>query len=77
VRSTKDLERVTRSLLASKVDLNYIRHYLIENYQVDNAIVDQIYQRLNVRVPLKPGQKAPPKDAGGPGPSKPSRQGFF
>jgi hypothetical protein len=75
VSHSKDLERLTRSLVGQKLELTYIRHYLIENYQIDNKTVDQIFEKLNLRMPLKPGQKAPPKDSGGP--AKPSRQGFF
>lgn len=75
---SKDLERLARSLHGQKLEPNYIRHYLIENYQIDNKMVDQIFEKLNIKIPLKPGQKAPPKDAGGPsGPAKPNRQGFF
>ena len=74
---SKDLERLTRSLAAQKLEPTYIRHYLIENFQIDNQTVDRIFAKLNIVMPLKPGQKAPPKDSGGPGPNKPNRQGFF
>lgn len=69
---TRDLERVVRSLVAQKTDATYIRHYLIETFQVDNQLVDQIFAKLGVRPPAKPGQK-PGKD--GPDDRR-SRQGF-
>jgi hypothetical protein len=75
VKYSKDLERLARSLAAQKLELSYIRHYLIDNYQVDNKTVDDIFAKLNLREPLKPGQKPPAKEAGGP--AKPNRQGFF
>jgi hypothetical protein len=54
---TRDIERVVRSMMAQKVEAAYIRHYLIENYQIDNKLVDQVFERLGVKVPPKPGQK--------------------
>ena len=66
---TRDLERVVRSLVAQKTDAVYIRHYLIENFQVDDKVVDQVFAKLNIRPPAKPGQK-PGKD------DRRSRQGF-
>ncbi len=69
---TRDLERVVRSLAAQKTDAAHIRHYLIETYQVDDRLVDQLFAKLNIRAAAKPGQK-PGKD----GPSdRRSRQGF-
>jgi len=76
VSHSKDLERLARSLAAQKLELAYIRHYLIENYQVPNKTVDEIFAKLNLREPLKPGQKPVANDSGGP-PVKPNRQGFF
>ena len=69
---TRDLERVVRSLAAQKTDAAYIRHYLIETYQVDDQLVDQLFAKLNIRPAVKPGQK-PGKD--GPADRR-SRQGF-
>ena len=69
---TRDLERVVRSLVAQKTEATYIRHYLIENYQVDNALVDQLFAKLGIKPATKPGQK-PGKDPGG---DCRSRQGF-
>lgn len=74
---SKDMERLARSLIAQKLETTYIRHYLIENYQIDNKTVDAIFAKLNVREPLKPGQKPPPKDMGGPSKPPAGRQGFF
>ncbi len=73
---SKDLERLARSLAAQKLELAYIRHYLIENYQIPNKTVDDIFAKLNLKEPLKAGQKRPAVDLGGP-PEKPNRQGFF
>ena len=68
---TRDLERLVRSLVAQKTDATYIRHYLIETYQVDNALVDQLFAKLGVKSPTKPGQKG-----GNEGGDRRSRQGF-
>ena len=70
---TRDLERLARSLQAQKTDATYIRHYLIENYQVDNKLVDQIFAKLNIRPEPKPGQKPSPTDGNA---DLRSRQGF-
>lgn len=70
---TRDLERLARSLQAQKTDATYIRHYLIENYQVDSKLVDQIFAKLNICPEPKPGQKPSPKDGNA---DRRSRQGF-
>jgi len=69
---TRDIERLARSLVAQKVDADYIRHYLVENYQVDNKLVDVIFAKLGIRPPPKPGQKQV-KDGNA---DRRSRQGF-
>ncbi len=69
---TRDLERLVRSLTAQKTDAAYIRHYLIENFQVDDKLVDQIFAKLGIRPAPKPGQK-PVKDDNA---DRRSRQGF-
>ena len=51
---TKDMERLARSLVGQKLELIYIRHYLIDNYQIDNKTVDAIVAKLNLHEPLKP-----------------------
>jgi hypothetical protein len=72
---SRDLERVARSMHAQKVEQDYIRHYLVETYAIDNAMVDQIFDRIGMPAQLKPGQKVLPKNKD-PMADKRSRQGF-
>ena len=39
----KDMERLVRTLHRQKCDAEYIRHYLMETYQVTDAVVDQVF----------------------------------
>lgn len=62
--ASKDLERVARSMLAQKIEVEYIRHYLIEAYQIDNKMVDHIFERIGYAPKLAKGAKPPPKEGG-------------
>ncbi len=44
----KDLERLVRSMVAQRTDPEYIRHYLIETYQLDVKSVDEVFKALGV-----------------------------
>ena len=45
---TKDLERLVRSLVRQRMDPEYIRHYLIETYQLAEKTVDEIFKTVGV-----------------------------
>jgi len=66
---TKDLERVARTMAAQKMDHTYIRHYLMESYQLDAKTIDEIFQKLGI------GPRKGP-DLGGPAGGK-KRQSFY
>jgi hypothetical protein len=63
----KDIERVARAFIAQKLELDYIRHYLMETYQLDVKGVDQIFEKLGVKT-------AGPRRGPGGGPGKPGDQ---
>ncbi len=44
----KDLERLVRSLVRQRLDPDYIRHYLIETYQITSKTVDEVFTSLGV-----------------------------
>jgi hypothetical protein len=69
----KDIERVARSMHGQKLEREYIRHYLIETYQLDHAMVELVME--NVGIPKPPpkggkGGKPPPKEG-------PKKQSFY
>ncbi len=45
---TKDIERLVRSFVAQKMEPEYIRHYLMENYMLGPVAIDQIFTKLGV-----------------------------
>lgn len=45
---TKDLERLVRSLVRQRLDPEYIRHYLIETFQVAEKTVDEVFKTVGV-----------------------------
>ena len=47
---SKDLERLVRSFVKQKLDLEYIRHYLMENYQLDRKSTDVILEKVGVKL---------------------------
>ncbi|MBA3845475.1 MAG: hypothetical protein H0X45_02395 [Planctomycetes bacterium] len=46
--NTRDLEKLARSLAAQKLEIEYIRHYLQESYQVDAKTVDYVFDRIGL-----------------------------
>lgn len=62
--ASKDLERVARSMLAQKIEVEYVRHYLIETYQIDNKMVDHIFERIGYAPKQVKGAKPPAKEGG-------------
>jgi hypothetical protein len=43
---SRDMERIARQFLRQKLDLEYIRHYLMETYQAGPELIAQIFQRI-------------------------------
>lgn len=69
----KDVERLARAFIKQKLDLDYVRHYLMEHYQLDKRLVEELLTKLGAVVPPSPG-KGPvkPGDEG-----KIKKQSFF
>jgi hypothetical protein len=70
---SKDIERLARSLAGQKLEREYIKHYLIEAFQLEPKAVDDLLERLGL--PKRPpNAKVPPKKQEE---TKPKRQGFY
>ncbi len=61
----KDLERVARSMLGQRLEIEYVRFYMIETYQLDEKSVDHILERIGYQPKVAKGAKPPPKESGG------------
>lgn len=73
---SKDVERLARSLHGQRLEPDYIRHYLVETFQLEMKTIDELFDRLNI--PRKsPSQKLAGKPAKGEEKKKPTRQGFY
>ena len=44
----RDMERLSRSMAAQRLDPAYIRHYLQETYQLDDKSIDTIFANLGI-----------------------------
>lgn len=44
---SKDLERLTRSFVAQKLERDYIVHYLVETYQLDLKTAYEILEKVS------------------------------
>ena len=74
---SRDIERLVRTFVAQKLELEYIRHYLMESYQLDPRTIDQILEKVGVKLdkgPRGPGKGPEPK---GPDKGKLSKQSFY
>lgn len=45
---SRDMERIARQFIRQKLDLEYVRHYLMETYQAGPELIDQIFARIGV-----------------------------
>jgi len=45
---TRNLERVARDLKRQRCDVEYIRHYLMEEYQCDPPTVDRVLEKVGL-----------------------------
>ena len=69
---SKDLERLARSFAAQKLEREYIRHYLMETYQLDAKTTDEVLDKVMPNSKVVRGK--PATEAGGGGPK---RQRFY
>lgn len=65
---TRELESTVRDLVRQRTAPAYIRHYLMENYQVDPKMIDQVFAKL--RIEERPAVPGP-----GPGPGPAANRG--
>ena len=72
---SKDIERLVRSFVKQKLDLEYIRHYLMENYQLDRKMADQILEKVGVV--LVAGPRGSGTTVAATDKSKVSKQNFY
>ncbi|MBN8526272.1 MAG: hypothetical protein J0M02_13140 [Planctomycetes bacterium] len=70
----KDVERLARAFVKQKLPLDYVRHYLMEHYQLDKKSVEELLLKIGATVPPTSGGKGPvkPGDDG-----KVKKQSFF
>ncbi len=61
---SKDLERLARSFVNQKLDREYIRHYLMETYQLDAKTTDEVLEKVSPSTRSTRG-KSEKTDAGG------------
>ncbi len=72
----KDIERVARSMHGQKLEREYIRHYLVETYQLDPTMVELVMQ--NAGIPAKPTGKGAASAAKDQPPREgPTKKGFY
>lgn len=72
---SRDIERLVRTFIAQKLDVEYIRHYLMESYQLDPRTIDQVLEKVGVKTGKGgPGKGPEPK---GPDKGKVSKQSFY
>ena len=70
----KDVERLARAFHKQHMELDYIRHYLMETFQLDRRIIDQLLEKIGAVKPQDPNSKGPKKVDDK---DKVKRQGFF
>ncbi|MEK7412251.1 MAG: hypothetical protein AAB263_02905 [Planctomycetota bacterium] len=73
----KDIERIVRAFVAQKLELEYIRHYLMDTYQIDRTAADVILEKVGVKLPPSGGRTRPGDDRKGPDKNKIGKQKFY
>jgi len=68
---TREIERLVRMFAGQKLDRAYIKHYITENFQLDDKTAETVLDRCGVKPP--PGRRGAVEEKG-PGGRK---QGFF
>ena len=74
---TKDIERVIRGFVTQKLDIEYIRHYLMENYQLDRKAADQILEKVSGKITGLQPAKGAKAEAGKAAEKKVDRTKFY
>ena len=70
----KDIERLARSLHGQRLERIYIKHYLMEVFQLDDAAVETVLKKVGITEKVEKG-KAPSKTSND---AKPvNRQSFY
>ena len=69
----KDVERLARAFVKQKLDLDYIRHYLMEQFQLDRKTVESLLEKIGAVKVADGNSKGPKKDDK----DKIRKQGFF
>jgi len=57
----KDVERLARSFVKQHLDLDYIRHYLMETFQLDKKTVEMLLEKVGAVKPPDPLGNGPKK----------------
>ena len=65
---TREIERLVRMFVGQKLDRVFIKHYIMENYQLDDRTAETVLERCGVKTVGKPGAPADKKG---------SKQGFY
>jgi hypothetical protein len=62
---TREIERLVRMFVGQKLDRVYIKHYIMENYQLDDRTAETVLERCGVKTST--GRRGPATDrtAGG------------
>jgi hypothetical protein len=75
---SRDLERLVRTFIGQKLDRDYIKHYLVETYQLDLKTADEIINKVAPQVMTRSGrQAAPAAKSEGINPPPIKRQKFY
>jgi hypothetical protein len=69
----KDVERLARAFVRQKLDPAYVRHYLMEHFQLDAAAIDDLLLKIGAVKPPPIDRPGPVKKAD----DKVKKQGFF
>ena len=72
---SRDLERLVRSFVGQKLERDYIKHYLVETYQLDPKTADEIINKVAPQQITRGSRPAAKNDGINPPPIK--RQKFY
>jgi hypothetical protein len=69
---TREIERLVRMFVGQKLDRVYIKHYIMENFQLDDRTAETVLDRCGVKPPPS-GRRGAVEDKG----AGIRKQGFF
>ncbi len=58
----KDVERLARAFVKQRLDLEYVRHYLMEQFQLDKRTIEALLEKIGAVKPPDPMSKVPKND---------------